>query len=100
MHPTYRCCDIVMNLFHLNFVQDWDHICYGIVMASLTTSIPALCRSGTFNVVVFMCSNEIVKNHCSSNDATLSAYMKGWHISQNFLFILPNSKSSFYDRTK
>ena len=100
MHRTYRCYDIVTNLFHLSFVQDWDHMCHDIVMTFLTTSICALCRSGVFNVIVLMCFNEIVKNHCSNNDMTLSAYMKGWHTSQNFPFILPNSKSSFYDRMK
>ena len=67
----------------------------------LTTSRCAPCGSETFNVIVYlMCSNEIVKNHCSNNDVWLSAYMKGWHISQNFPFILPNSKSLFYDRTE
>ena len=53
-----------------------------------------------FNVIVAMCSNKSVKNHCSNNDVILSAYMKGWHTSQNFPSILPNSKSSFYDKTK
>ena len=100
MHPTYRWCDIVPNLFHLSFVQDWDHKCHSIVMTSLVTSICAPCRMPTFNVIIFMCTNKIVKNHCSNNDAILSAYMKGWYTSQNSPSTLPNSKSSFYDRTK
>ena len=75
-------------------------MCHDIVMTSLTTSRCALCRSRTFSVIVLMCFNEIVKNHCSNNDVTSSAYMKGWHISQNFPFVLPNSKSLFYDRTE
>ena len=76
-------------------------IAYAIVMTSLTMSRCAPWRSGTFNVIIYlMCSNEIAKNHCSNNDAILSAYTKGWHISQNFAFTLPNSKSSFYDRTE
>ena len=70
-------------------------------MTSFTMSRCALCRVETFNVIVYlMCFIEIVKNHCSNNDVRLNAYMKGWHIFQNFPFILPNSKSSFYDRTE
>ena len=98
---TYRCCDINTNLFHLRFVQDRDCFCHVIVMTSLTTKWCDPCRFGTFSVIVYlMCSNEIVKDHCSNNDQVLSAYLKGWHMSQNFPFILPNSKSSFYDRTE
>ena len=75
-------------------------MCHFIIMTSFATSICASCRMPTFKVTVSMCSNKIMKNHCSNNDAFLSAYMKGWHTSQNFPSILPNSKSLFYNWTK
>ena len=51
-------------------------------------------------VIVFMCSNKIMKNHCNNNNAFLNAYIIGWNISQNSPSIPPNSRSSLYDRTK
>ena len=100
MVHKYRSCDIVSNLFHLIWIQVRDHICHSIIMISLITSISTLCNTPTWNVIVVMCSNKVVKNHCNNKDVILSAYIKGWHTFQNFPSILPNSKSSFYDWTK
>ena len=75
-------------------------MCHFIVITSLATLICAPLRKPLSKVIVFMCSNKIMKNHYSYNNAFLNAYIIEWNISQNSPSILLNSKSSLYDRTK
>ena len=61
-HPTYRCYDIVSNHFHLRFIKKRDYMCH---------------KKPLSKVIVFMCSNKIMKNYCSDNNAFLNAYIIG-----------------------